>query len=243
MWWHVICWASAALWLVEMWICTHPAPLYGHTHFICPLRTALVLNTGQTVSTASALSVLPQDLHHTRLMRGVQTLTNTQTHVRWDESRAVARDDRRTRFVCFKMIISSLKRVSLVRAMRSGHNEMSCDWCHNNLLSCSGIHRNAEEKREHHEIKPVLTWGKRESIISCEMTRAECVRHLFSGSRGTFLQRLSGLHLSLPAVQSAQIPQRRVYCRTEKTTRQSEEQHWRKQIFTMTSLLTVTLYS
>lgn len=169
-----------------------------------------------------------------------------QTHKRtWRETRAVPSlvMIQGQVFVCFKMIISSLKRVSLVRAMRSDHNEMSCDWCHNNLLSCSGIHRNAEEKREHHEIKQVLTWGKRESISSCEVTRAGCVRHLFSGSRGTFLQSLSSLHLSLSAVQSAQIPQRRVYCRTENTTRQSEEQHWRKQIFTMTSLLTVTLYS
>lgn len=178
------------------WMCTHPAPLYSHTHFIAALRAALVLYARQTVSAAPALTAvaLLQDLHHTRLMDGVQTLAHTQINIT-------------TWSIMGEMSRAQTMVISIIIA-----NEVQ-EHLQNDSRSCSGIHRKAGRKDARES-----TWN----VIYKHVLLSKWVRfvsHLFAGSHGALLQCLRRLHLALSAVQSAQIPQGRIDRRTaDKTT-------------------------
>lgn len=70
------------LWLDDEVVCTYPAPLYGHTHFLSSLRAAIVLNAGHAVPAPPPLSVaILQDFNHTALVDGIDPLKDTGTHM------------------------------------------------------------------------------------------------------------------------------------------------------------------
>lgn len=68
--------------------CTYPIPLHAHTHFLTPVRAALVLNRGVGGQTLTAPLLLPrlrlaQNIRHTLLVHCVQTLATWtgDTHI------------------------------------------------------------------------------------------------------------------------------------------------------------------